>query len=186
MMRGANDDRPKQGVFSRRAGRAMTLIELLVVMAVMAVIVSAIVVAAFSASRKGQRTGTEGLMKALAQGLDQYKNTYRMYVPQLPQPTLTTERDYSIPEQAQEVTLPLWTALELESDRVDILDTFKGEGGKVTQGSTGVAVTWYYYRDALEIPLRYVCEEPYQRYTLTGAGEDGEFDTGDEIVHIGQ
>jgi len=59
----------------------MTLIELLTVMAIIVILAGAVVVAVLSASRQGPRKGTTGLLLQLAQGLEQYKATYGIYVP---------------------------------------------------------------------------------------------------------
>ena len=157
----------------------MTLIELLVVMSIMTIIVSAIVVAVFAVMRRGQVQGTEGLLEQLALGLEQYKMSYRMYVPLSDVAYVVNAADTA---QLQRSTGALWQALELDGQFAAVPMTFKKEGGDFTDPKTGAIKKWCYYQDAWRQPLRYECLFPWKAYKLTSVGPDLAFDTGDDIV----
>jgi len=150
----------------RNASTAMTLIEILVVMGIMSLIVGAIAVASFGAQRRAQIKGTEGLLEKIAQGLGQYKYDHRMYVP--------SDDDGR--------TYPLWQALDGQY-AIDVKAKFKysEEGDTYADPRTGEDVQRYQYQDAWKMLIRYECNPPYQRFTLTSTGPDLEQGGGDDI-----
>jgi len=165
------DGKSRQGALAvlchiRNASIAMTLIEILVVMGIMSLIVGAIAVASFGASRKAQIRNTEALLGKIAQGLGQYRFDHRMYVP-----SDTAYRTY-----------PLWQALDGQY-AIDVKAKFKyaEEGDTYADPRTGEAVQRYQYQDAWKMLIRYQCDPPYQRYTLTSSGPDLEAGGGDDI-----
>jgi Tfp pilus assembly protein PilE len=118
----------------------MTLMEILVVMSIMVIIVSAIVVAAYNASKRGQVEATRSLLTQLVQGLAQYRATYHMYVP----------GSDAWPDKA------LWQALEYDGKFVvGVGASNKVPGGTFTDAQTGAVTTWYYYQDAWKQPISY-------------------------------
>jgi len=171
---------PEPRIRARHAGRsAITLIEILVVMAIMTILVSTIVVAGFSAQRRAQVRGTRGLLQKIVQGLEQYRATYRIYVPQDPALTPIDESD---PEQVKRYTLPLWEALEHRGKFITVEAEYKESGGTLRDYVTGLDYTWYYYQDAWRQPLKYICRQPFNRFILRSAGPDLELNTGDDIL----
>jgi type II secretory pathway pseudopilin PulG len=154
----------------------MTLVEILVVMSVMIILVSAVVVAVFRISSKGPVEGTKGLLEKIVQGMEQYKATYRMYPPQ------DTAVDSTQPAQVQASSGALWQEIEYYNDFVLIGAAYKLPGGFFTDSRTGAVQPWYYYVDAWQQPLRYLCGPPYTQYTLTSGGPDLILDTADDIV----
>jgi type II secretory pathway pseudopilin PulG len=165
----------------------MTLTEIIVVISIMVILVSAVVVAAFRISSKGPVQGTKGLLQKLAVGLEAYRATYRMYPPMDPNDpvsplTLTTPAQ---PAQVEASSAVLWQALEYTGQGQFISPVsaaYKAAGGSFTDSNTGSVQKWYYYQDAWQQPIRYVCPSPYTQYTLTSGGPDLILGTADDIV----
>jgi len=165
----------------------MTLVEILVVMSIMIILVSAVVAAVFRISSKGPVQGTKGLLETIVQGVEQYKATYRMYPPE------DTLVDSTQPAQAQASSAALWQALEYDGNFVSVGSQHKVE---ITAYSLSVSPffvgafidpktkLWssYYYQDAWQQPIRYICVSPYTQYTLTSGGPDLIMGTADDIV----
>ncbi len=165
---------PRPSILSRCS--ALTLIEIIVVMAIMTILVSTLVVAGFSVQRRAQVRGTKGLLQKIAQALNQYRITYRVYVPQ------DNLIDEANPVQARRYSLPLWQASEHEGQFLSVNAKHKAAGGPLTDPSTSSQATWYYYQDAWRKPLKYICGPPYNSFTITSSGPDLEWNTGDDIV----
>jgi prepilin-type N-terminal cleavage/methylation domain-containing protein len=164
--------------------RAMTLIEILVVMSIMVILVSAVVVAVFRVSSRGQEEGTKGLFEQIAQGLEQYKTTYQMYPPADPSDPGSL-LDFTQPGQVQASSAALYQAIEYYNEFVHIAAACKLQppGITFTDSRTGAVQPWYYYVDAWRTPLCYICQGPsYTQYTLTSGGKDLLLNTADDIV----
>ena len=149
---------------------AITLIELIVVMGIMLMLASALVVASFRLQTRGQIEGTKGVLEQLAQGLEAYRITHRMYVP-------------GDPGNASDISSwPLWYAVEYDGDYVTVADQYKEEHGDFENPATGAHVTIYRYVDAWGNPLVYECVGACQSFTLISRGKDLVLETGDDIV----
>jgi type II secretory pathway pseudopilin PulG len=160
----------------------MTLIELMAVMGIMVVIVSAIVIAAYGVQRQGQIKGTEGVMEQIVLGLSNFRAANREYVPQS-----NGTFDFTDDALVEATTRPLWTALEYEGDYLQqVPGANKAVGGTISSLTPGPLENWYFYQDAWRRPLLYVCQSDaqglYSHFTLTSAGPDLVFGTGDDIV----
>jgi type II secretory pathway pseudopilin PulG len=167
----------------------MTLVEILVVMSVMIILVSAVVVAVFRISSKAPVEGTKGLLNKLAVGLESYRATYRMYPPVDPNDPfspLAITPPSPVSAQVQASSGALWKALEYNGQgqfMSPVSAAYKAPGGTFTDPTTGAIQTWYYYQDAWQQPLCYVCQGPsYTQYTLTSGGPDLILFTADDIV----
>ena len=148
------------------ASRALTLIELLVVMAIITIIVSSITVAAYSIFKLSQKKATRNLFETIDVALEQYKQEYRMYVPQ----------DF------ERSTYPLWHALEYEGGyRFNPESKHKEIGTTFTDPASDTQIRRYLYIDSWKTHIRYECAPPYSRYKLRSRGPDLEADTGDDI-----
>jgi len=169
----------------------MTLVEILVVMSIMIILVSAVVVAVFRISSKGPVQGTKGLLEKLSVGLEAFRATYRIYPPQDngagTDPSRSAYQSYPLfvgITSAQSSTY-LWYALEYDGQgqfMSPVSAAYKAAGGAFTDSNTGSTQTWYYYQDAWQRPLSYVCNSPYTQYTLTSSGPDLIMGTADDIV----
>jgi hypothetical protein len=171
---------------------ALTLTELLVVMAVLIILVSAAVVRLAS---RGPVAGTKGLLEKLAVGLESYRSTYQMYPPQdnLPDGFSSPCYYYQFADgspvntptmQLEASTFLLWYALEYQGQgqfMPPVSAAYKAAGGTFTDPTTQAAQTWYYYQDAWQQPIRYVCVSPYNQFTLTSGGPDLVLGTADDI-----
>jgi len=175
----------------------MTLTEILVVISIMVILVTAVVAAAFRVSSKSPVQATRGLLEKLAVGLESYKATYRMYPPQdnIADPIGSPPPPYpDYPQldlnpsptlQIQATTFLLWYALEYQGQgqfMAPVSSTYKAAGGCFTDSTNNSVQTWYYYQDAWQQPIRYICTAPYNQYTLTSGGPDLMLGTADDIV----
>jgi type II secretory pathway pseudopilin PulG len=166
----------------RARRRAMTLVEILVVMSIMIILVSAVVVAVVRISSKGPVQGTKGLLEKLSVGLEAYRATYRMYPPQ---DTTYSSTQLPQPAQVEATSGALWQALEYNGQgqfMAPVSAAYKAPGGSFTDPNTGATQIWYYYQDAWQQPILYVCSSPYMQYTLTSSGPDLILFTADDIV----
>jgi type II secretory pathway pseudopilin PulG len=175
----------------------MTLTEILVVISIMVILVTAVVAAVFSVSSKGPVQATKGLLEKLAVGLESYKATYRMYPPQdnIADPTAPSPPWPDYPQldlnpsptlQIEASTFLLWYALEYQGQgqfMAPVSSAYKVPSNLTfTDPNTGSLQKWYYYQDAWQQPIRYVCTAPYNQYTLTSGGPDLVLGTADDIV----
>jgi Tfp pilus assembly protein PilE len=164
---------------------ALTLTELLVVMAVLIILVSAVVVAVVRLAARGPVAGTKGLLEKLAVGLESYRSTYQMYPPE---DNVQAIGKALVPDQVQDSyqrsSWVVWYALEYQGQgefMTPVSAAYKAAGGTFTDPTTLAAQTWYYYQDAWQQPIRYVCVSPYNQFTLTSGGPDLTLGTADDI-----
>ena len=168
--------------------RAMTLTEIIVVMSIMIILVSAVVVAVVRISSKGPVQGTKGLLEKLSVGVESFRATYRIYPPQdngisSTDPSRSAYQSYQF--TFTQSSAYLWYELEYDGQgqfMSPVSSAYKVAGGTFNDPKNNLQQTWYYYVDAWQQPLRYLCGPPYTQYTLTSGGPDLIPGTADDIV----
>lgn len=158
--------------------RSVTLIEILVVISIVTVLAGMLIVSAVVLHNIGMERGTTGFMERIALAQTQYMQTHRMYVP------VSVPLDLTDIYQLRRSTMVLWIALERSSNILAGEEGAKSQGGTYTDPliQSPNTTPWYFYTDRWNTPLMYQCASPHKTFSITSAGRDHIFGTGDDIT----